>query len=75
MMDQVYFSTGAAMLLLRAVCIGGFNLINNGDTNMGALEREEQLLEEALENGEIGISEYNREMRWLHEEADGGNDF
>ena len=34
MMAQVYFSTGAAMLLLRAACIGGFNLINNGDTNM-----------------------------------------
>ena len=35
---------------------------------MGALEREEELLEEALENGDIDISEYNREMRWLHQE-------
>ena len=43
--------------------------------NMGALEREEELLEEALENGDIDIKQYNREMRWLHEEADGGNDF
>jgi len=42
---------------------------------MGALEREEELLEEELENGNIDIEQYNREMRWLHEEADGGNDF
>ena len=42
---------------------------------MGALEREEELLGEALENGDIDYKEYNREMRYLHEEADGGNDF
>ena len=42
---------------------------------MGALEREEELLEEALENGDIDIKQYNREMRCLHDEADGGNDF
>ena len=37
---------------------------------MGALEREE-----ALENGDIDIKQYNREMRCLHDEADDGNDF
>jgi len=33
---------------------------------MCALEREEELLEEALENGDIDIKEYNSEMRYLH---------
>ena len=42
---------------------------------MDAFEQEETLIEEALENGDIDINQYHREMRWLHEEADGGNDF
>ena len=37
---------------------------------MDALEREEQFLDEALESGDIDSDEYNREMRYLHQEAE-----
>jgi len=40
---------------------------------MDALEREEELLEEALADGDIDIKEYNRQMSWLH--ADPEEDF